>query len=267
MLRDITLGQFFPGNSPLHRMDPRVKILWTLFYIILLFFVDSYWGFLLFGLFTLGVIAVSDIRPRVVFTGLRPLLYLLIFTALLNIFVSGGETVLFKFWIFKATKEGLYNAGMMALRLIFLVLGSSMLTFTTSPIVLTDGIEHLLAPFSRIGVPAHEIAMMMTIAIRFIPTILEETDKIMKAQTARGADFETGNILQRAKAMIPLLIPLFISAFRRADELAVAMECRCYHGGKGRTRLHVLKVTANDWKTLPAALVLCAGVVLTRVYL
>ncbi len=267
MLRDITLGQFFPGNSPLHRMDPRVKILWTLFYIILLFFVDTYWGFLLYGVFTVGVIAISEIRPRLVFAGLRPLLYLLIFTALLNIFVTGGETVLFHFWIFRATIEGLHRAGIMALRLVFLVMGSSMLTFTTSPIVLTDGIEHLLRPFSKIGVPAHEIAMMMTIAIRFIPTILEETDKIMKAQTARGADFETGNILRRAKAMIPLLIPLFISAFRRADELAVAMECRCYHGGKGRSRLHVLRVSAIDYKTLPAAFVLCAGVVLTRIYL
>ncbi len=267
MLRDITLGQFFPGNSPLHRMDPRVKILWTLFYIILLFFVNNYWGFLLYSVFTLAVIGVSEIRPRLVFAGLRPLLYLLIFTALLNVFVSGGEKVLFQFWIFRATLEGVYTAGIMALRLIFLVLGSSMLTFTTSPIVLTDGIEHLLMPFSRIGVPAHEIAMMMTIAIRFIPTILEETGKIMKAQSARGADFESGNIFQRAKAMIPLLIPLFISAFRRADELAVAMECRCYHGGKGRSRLHTLKISAVDLKTMPVAVLLCAGVVLTRIYL
>ncbi|MBE7025571.1 MAG: energy-coupling factor transporter transmembrane protein EcfT [Ruminococcaceae bacterium] len=267
MLRDITLGQFFPGNSLLHRMDPRVKILWTLFYIILLFFVDTYWGFLLYGIFTVGLIVISQIRPRLVLSGLRPLLYLLIFTAILNIFVSGGETVLFRLWIFRATKEGLYNAGMMALRLIFLVLGSSMLTFTTSPIVLTDGIEHLLRPFRKIGLPAHEIAMMMTIAIRFIPTILEETDKIMKAQAARGADFETGSIFRRAKAMIPLLIPLFISAFRRADELAVAMECRCYHGGEGRSRLHTLRISSLDYKTVPAALVLCAGVVLTRIYL
>ncbi len=267
MLRDITLGQFFPGNSPLHRMDPRVKIVWTLFYIVLLFFVKNYWGFLFFGAFTFSVIGISGIRPRLVFAGLRPLLYLLIFTALLNVFVSGGETVLFRFWIFRATAEGVYSAGIMALRLVFLVLGSSMLTFTTSPIVLTDGIEHLLMPFSKIGVPAHEIAMMMTIAIRFIPTILEETDKIMKAQTARGADFESGNIFHRAKAMIPLLIPLFISAFRRADELAMAMECRCYHGGKGRTRMHVLKLSAVDFKTFPVAALLCAGIIFTRIYL
>ncbi len=266
MLRDITLGQFFPGNSFLHRLDPRVKILWTLFYIVLLFFVDSYAGFLLYGLFTLLVVYSAGIKLRLMLSGLRPLMYLLIFTALLNIFVSSGETVLFRWWIFKATKEGVYTAGIMALRLIFLVFGSSLLTFTTSPIVLTDGIEHLLSPFSKIGVPAHEIAMMMTIAIRFIPTILEETDKIMKAQTARGADFESGNIFRRAKAMIPLLIPLFVNAFRRADELAMAMECRGYHGGKGRTRLHTLKLTALEAKTVPAAVLLAAGVVLLRIY-
>ena len=267
MLRDITLGQFFPGASPLHRMDPRVKILWTLFYIILLFLVNDYVGFLLYAIFNLAIIKISGIRPRLVFSGLKPLLYLLIFTALLNIFVSGGETVLFRIWILRATREGVYMAGMMALRLIFLVIGTSMLTFTTSPIVLTDGIEHLLRPFKKIGVPAHEIAMMMTIAIRFIPTILEETDKIMKAQTARGADFESGNILRRAKAMIPLLIPLFISAFRRADELAMAMECRCYHGGEGRSRMHVLKVSRVDIASIPIAVLLLLGILFTRIYL
>jgi len=267
MLRDITLGQFFPGNSPLHRMDPRVKILWTLYYIVLLFLVNHYAGFLLFGVFTLWIIKLSGIRPRLVFSGLRPLLFLLIFTALLNVFVSGGETVLFHVWIFRATREGVSMAGMMALRLIFLVLGTSMLTFTTSPIVLTDGIEYLLRPFKKIGVPSHEIAMMMTIAIRFIPTILEETDKIMKAQTARGADFESGNIFRRAKAMIPLLIPLFISAFRRADELAMAMECRCYHGGEGRTRMHVLSVSRVDLASAFVAIMLLVGVILVRVFL
>lgn len=267
MLRDITLGQFFPGKSPLHRMDPRAKILWTLFYIILLFFVNNYWGFLIYGAFTLFVIAHSGIRPRLIFSGLKPILFLLIFTALLNVFLSGGETVLFKFWILTATKEGIYAAGIMVLRLVFLVLGSSLLTFTTSPIVLTDGIEHLLMPFTKIGLPAHEIAMMMSIAIRFIPTILEETDKIMKAQTARGADFESGNIFRRAKAMIPLLIPLFISAFRRADELAMAMECRGYRGGKGRTKLHVLAYSKVDFLTIPIAAVLCASIILTRIYL
>ncbi len=266
MLRDITLGQFFPGNSPLHRMDPRVKIIWTLFFVVLLFFVDHYLGFLLVGIFTAAVVKISGIRPRFVFSGLRPLLFLLLFTATLNVFMSGGETVLFKLWFLTATKEGVYAAGLMVLRLSFLVIGSSMLTFTTSPIVLTDGIEHLLRPLSKIGVPAHEIAMMMTIAIRFIPTILEETDKIMKAQTARGADFESGNLFRRAKAMIPLLIPLFISAFRRADELAVAMECRGYHGGEGRTRMHVLKISAVDIKTIPFAILLIVGVIASRIY-
>lgn len=267
MLRDITLGQFFPGNSPLHRMDPRVKIIWTLFYIILLFFIHNFWGFLIYGIFMAFVIRLSGIRPRIIFSGLRPILYLLIFTALLNVFLTGGQNVIFELWIFKPTWEGLYAAGIMALRLVFLVIGSSMLTFTTSPIVLTDGIEHLLMPFSKIGLPAHEIAMMMSIAIRFIPTILEETDKIMKAQTARGADFETGSLLRRAKAMVPLLIPLFISAFRRADELAMAMECRCYHGGKGRTRLHVLQLSRVDYKTVPVAILLLFGVISTRVFL
>ncbi len=266
MLRNITLGQFFPGNSPLHHMDPRVKIIWTLFYVVLLFFVKNYTGFLLYGVFTAFIIAVSEIRPRFVFSGLRPILFLLLFTAALNIFMGGGETVLFRLGFLTATKEGVYAAGIMMLRLIFLIIGSSMLTFTTSPIVLTDGIEHLLRPFSKIGLPAHEIAMMMTIAIRFIPTILEETDKIMKAQTARGADFESGNLLQRAKAMIPLLIPLFISAFRRADELAVAMECRGYHGGEGRTRMHVLKVSSVDIKSIPYAILLVLGVIASRMY-
>ena len=267
MLRDITLGQFFPGNSPLHRMDPRVKILWTLFYIILLFCIDNYWGFFVYGIFIAGVIGISGIRPRYVLMGLRPLMYLLLFTVFLNIFVSGGDTVLFKLWIFKATKEGIFSAGLMALRLIFLVFGSSMLTYTTSPIVLTDGIERLLSPFSKIGVPAHEIAMMMTIAIRFIPTILEETDKIMKAQTARGADFTSGNLLRRAKAMIPLLVPLFISAFRRADELATAMECRCYRGGKGRTRLYTLRISRIDKYSVIFAVLLLLAVLATRIYL
>ncbi len=267
MLRDITLGQYFPGNSPLHRMDPRVKILWTIFYIILLFCIDNYMGFLFYAIFIMSIIAISGIRPRYVCMGLRPLLFLLLFTVLLNIFLSGGETVLFKFWFLSATKEGIWSAGLMALRLIFLVFGSSMLTYTTSPIVLTDGIESLLSPFSKIGVPSHEIAMMMTIAIRFIPTILEETDKIMKAQTARGADFTSGHLLRRVKAMIPLLIPLFISAFRRADELATAMECRCYHGGKGRTRLHILRISRVDIYSIPIAFLLFGVVVLTRIYL
>lgn len=245
MLKDITLGQYYPGESPLHKMDPRVKIIWTLFYIVLLFFVTDFSGFAVYIVFTTIVISISKIKIKFIFKGLRPILFLLIFTSVVNIFMT-GDTELFKIGPFTATFEGVIFAIYMTLRLILLVMGTSLLTFTTSPIMLTDGIERLLSPFSRIGIPAHAIAMMMTIAIRFIPTILEETDKIMKAQSSRGADFESGNIFRRAKAMTPLLIPLFISAFRRADELATAMECRCYHGGEGRTRLRQLKITRAD---------------------
>lgn len=245
MLKDITLGQYYPGTSPIHRMDPRVKIIWTLFYIILLFFITDFFGFAIYAVFTAWVIYISKIKIKLMFKGLRPILFLLVFTSVINLFMT-GETVIFSIGPLKATKEGAILAVYMMLRLILLVIGTSMLTFTTSPIMLTDGTERLMSPLSAIGVPAHAIAMMMTIAIRFIPTILEETDKIIKAQTARGADFESGNILRRAKAMTPLLIPLFVSAFRRADELATAMECRCYHGGQGRTRLRQLKIKGMD---------------------
>ena len=245
MIRDITLGQFFPGNSVLHRLDPRVKIIWALIYITFLFFVNNAVGFGVYILFTAALIAMSRIRLKVFFKGMKPILFLLIFTAVVNMFMT-GETPLFKIWVLTVTKEGLVFAVFMALRLVLLVLGTSLLTFTTSPIMLTDAIERLLSPFAKIGLPASAIAMMMTIAIRFIPTILEETDKIIKAQKARGADFESGSLFKRAKAMTPILIPLFISAFRRADELAVAMECRCYHGGEGRTRLKQLKIGRLD---------------------
>lgn len=245
MLKDITLGQYYPGSSVIHRMDPRVKLVWTLFYIILLFFVTDFIGFAIYIVFTAAVIYISRIKVKFIFKGLRPILFLLIFTSVINIFMT-GETVIFKIGPLKATYEGVIFAAYMVLRLVLLVMGTSLLTFTTSPIMLTDAIERLLSPFSKIGVPSHAIAMMMTIAIRFIPTILEETDKIMKAQSSRGADFESGNIFRRAKAMTPLLIPLFVSAFRRADELATAMECRCYHGGEGRTRLRQLTITRED---------------------
>lgn len=245
MIRDITLGQYFPGDSVIHRLDPRTKIIWTFFYIILLFFMKTAVGFAAFIVLTAVIIALTKIKVKYILRGIRPILFLLIFTSLINIFMT-GETPLFKIWFLTATKEGVIFAALMALRLVLLVAGTSLLTFTTSPISLTDGIERLMSPFSKIGVPAHAIAMMMTIAIRFIPTILEETDKIMKAQKARGADFESGSIVSRARAMTPILIPLFISAFRRADELAIAMECRCYRGGEGRTRLHELKMKKRD---------------------
>ena len=211
MIRDITLGQYFPGDSVIHRLDPRTKIIWTFFYIILLFFMKTAVGFAAFIVLTAVIIALTKIKVKYILRGIKPVLFLLIFTSLINIFMT-GETPLFKIWFLTATKEGVIFAALMALRLVLLVAGTSLLTFTTSPISLTDGIERLMSPFSKIGVPAHAIAMMMTIAIRFIPTILEETDKIMKAQKARGADFESGSIVSRARAMTPILIPLFISA-------------------------------------------------------
>lgn len=263
MIRDITLGQYFPGDSVIHRLDPRTKIIWTFFYIILLFFMKTAVGFAAFIVLTAVIIALTKIKVKYILRGIRPVLFLLIFTSLINIFMT-GETPLFKIWFLTATKEGVIFAALMALRLVLLVAGTSLLTFTTSPISLTDGIERLMSPFSKIGVPAHAIAMMMTIAIRFIPTILEETDKIMKAQKARGADFESGSIVSRARAMTPILIPLFISAFRRADELAIAMECRCYRGGEGRTRLHELKMQKRDIAALLSMPFVAAVIILIQ---
>lgn len=263
MIRDITLGQYFPGDSVIHRLDPRTKIIWTFFYIILLFFMKTAVGFAAFIVLTAVIIALTKIKVKYILRGIKPVLFLLIFTSLINIFMT-GETPLFKIWFLTATKEGVIFAALMALRLVLLVAGTSLLTFTTSPISLTDGIERLMSPFSKIGVPAHAIAMMMTIAIRFIPTILEETDKIMKAQKARGADFESGSIVSRARAMTPILIPLFISAFRRADELAIAMECRCYRGGEGRTRLHELKMQKRDIAALLSMPFVAAVIILIQ---
>lgn len=263
MIRDITLGQYFPGDSVIHRLDPRTKIIWTFFYIILLFFMKTAVGFAAFIVLTAVIIALTKIKVKYILRGIKPILFLLIFTSLINIFMT-GETPLFKIWFLTATKEGVIFAALMALRLVLLVAGTSLLTFTTSPISLTDGIERLMSPFSKIGVPAHAIAMMMTIAIRFIPTILEETDKIMKTQKARGADFESGSIVSRARAMTPILIPLFISAFRRADELAIAMECRCYRGGEGRTRLHELKMQKRDIAALLSMPFVAAVIILIQ---
>lgn len=246
MLKDLTLGQYFPGNSVVHRLDARTKILLTLFYMVLIFCIQNFSGYLLLGVFTVLIIRASEIPLRFILKGVKPLLFFILFTAVLNLFFSSGGQVLWQLGFLKITAEGVRYAAFMILRIVFLVLGTSLLTYTTSPITLTDGIELLLRPFSKIGLPAHELAMMMSIALRFIPTLLEETDKIMKAQTARGADFETGNLLARAKALVPLLVPLFISAFRRADELAVAMECRCYRGGKNRTKMTEPKLHARD---------------------
>ncbi len=245
MLTDITLGQYLPGESIIHKLDPRTKILLTIAYIASLFFVNSIVGFAFCALFMGVVLHIAGIPLKFILKSIKPLWIFVAFTAVINLFMTDGR-IIFQVWVIKATWEGLYLAIIMALRLVFLVVGTSVLTYTTSPIVLTDGIEHLLSPFRKIKVPAHEIAMMMTIAIRFIPTIIEETDKLMKAQSARGADFESGNLIARAKAMVPILVPLFVSAFRRADELALAMECRCYHGGDHRTKMKQLHMQRMD---------------------
>lgn len=247
MIKDITIGQYIPGDSYVHKLDPRVKILISLIYIIDLFIVNNFAGYIFIILFTAASILISKIHLRYIYKGLKPIFILILITALLNIFMTGGSELVFKWKFFTIYKEGLILAAFMVLRLVFLIVGTSLLTLTTSPIELTDGIEKLLKPFSKLGVPAHELAMMMTIALRFIPTLMDETDKIMKAQTARGADFENGSLVKRAKNIIPILVPLFISSFRRADELAMAMEARCYRGGEGRTRMKILKLTSRDF--------------------
>ncbi len=259
-LKDITLGQFFPGSSPLHRMDPRTKLLGLILYIVALFLADWFVSYAVLFALLVTLVAISRIPLKSIVRGLKPVVFILVFTAVLNLFYTPGETVLVKFWVLTVTMEGVYSAFFMVTRILMLITATFLLTYTTSPILLTDGIESLLSPLKLIRVPVHELAMMMSIALRFIPTLIEETDKIMCAQRARGADFESGSLVRRAKALIPLLVPLFISAFRRADELAVAMECRCYHGGKGRTRLRQLKYHALDWLTLILALGMCVGI-------
>jgi len=246
MALDITMGQFFPGDSPLHRLDPRAKLLLTLAMIVGVFLADSYLAYALFFAYVLAAAWLSKIPIKLMLKGLKAVYFIIALTFVLNAFFGTGQTVLLHWQFLTITREGLRTAIFMALRLMLLVFGTQLLTLTTSPISLTDGLERLFSPFAKIGFPAHEMAMMMSIALRFIPTLLEEADKIMKAQTARGADFETGNLMARAKAMIPLLVPLFVSAFRRADELALAMEARCYRGGENRTRLRILKYTALD---------------------
>lgn len=262
MFKDIILGQYVPGKSPLHRMDPRVKIILTLLYIITLFVVNSFASYVVFTVYTVSLVLMSGVPVKMIIKGIRPMLWIFIFTAVINLFMTPGETLwsipIFRFTL-KITHEGVSSAVLMIIRLLYLVIGTSLLTLTTSPLQLTDGIENLLKPLNKIKVPSHEIAMMMTIALRFIPTLADEADKIMKAQTARGADFETGNILRRAKAMIPLLVPLFVSAFRRADELATAMEARCYRGGDNRTKMKESHMTVLDLK---AVIVFVTGVAL-----
>ncbi len=245
MLKDVTIGQYYTADSVIHRLDPRVKIVCTLLYLISLFFFQNLVGYFIAAIFLGTVIHISTVPFRHMLRGLKAVLFLLAITVLFNLFLTKG-TVLVHFWIFTITEEGLRSAVLMAIRLAFLVVGASLMTLTTTPTSLTDGLEKLFRPLRKIGVPVHEMAMMMSIALRFIPILMDETDKIVKAQTARGADFESGNFIRRAKAMVPILVPLFVSAFRRANDLATAMEARCYHGGDGRTKMKPLIYKKKD---------------------
>lgn len=246
MLKDITLGQYFPGNTVVHRLDPRTKLLMVVVYIVALFLAKWWVSYGVMLAFLVTAVMLSHIKPKALFRGLKPLIVIMVFTALINLFYSDGE-VLVKFWIFRITREGIVQAAFLVLRIMMLVTGTFLMTYTTSPIALTDGMESLLSPLKKLHFPVHELSMMMSIALRFIPTLIEETDKIISAQKARGADFESGNIIQRVKNMVPLLVPLFISAFRRANDLALAMEARCYHGGEGRTQMKPLRYQASDY--------------------
>ena len=261
MLKDITLGQYFPGTSVIHRLDPRTKLLMLIVFIVALFWASGWIGYGVVFAFLAACIAISRIPLKSIVRGMKPMVVILIFTALLNLFMTQGETVLVHFWIITITLEGVVRAAQMMIRILMLVTGTFLLTYTTSPIALTDGLESLLSPLKKIHLPVHELAMMMCIALRFIPTLIEETDKIMSAQKARGADFESGNLMQRVKALIPILIPLFISAFRRADELATAMECRCYHGGEGRTKMKLLRYKRCDFGAFGIGTLLLAAVI------
>ena len=267
MLNNITIGQYYPVDSVVHRLDPRMKLVLTILFIVEVFLTHSFPGYLLLLAFLFFACKMAKVPFRLLLKGLRPLRWIILITFLLNLFFTGGDDVWISFWIIRITREGILQALFYSLRLVFLVAGTSLLTLTTSPISLSDGIENLLSPLKRIHFPAHELAMMMTIALRFIPTLLEETDKIMKAQMARGADFESGNLIVRAKSMVPLLVPLFVSAFRRAGDLAMAMESRCYHGGDGRTRLRVLRITKNDWLALGILCILLGLIILEGIFL
>lgn len=264
MLKDITIGQYFPGKSVVHRLDPRFKIIITAIFIVSLFCADNFIGLLISCVFMLISFLISQIPFKLMLKSIKPIIPIIIFTTVLNLFFLDGVT-LFKIGFIKITYEGLRTSGFMIVRIIALIMGTSLLTYTTSPITLTDAIERLMSPLAKIHLPVHELAMMMTIALRFIPTLIEETDKIMSAQKARGADMESGNLMQRAKALTPILIPLFVSAFRRAEELALAMECRCYHGGDGRTRLKELKSTSADYTALGLSFIFLDAVILMNI--
>jgi len=249
VLKDITLGQYFPGDSFVHRLDPRTKLIMVILYIIALFLASGFLGYAVMIAVTAGFIALSKVPPKSMFRGLKSVVLIIVLTALLNVFYTDG-TVLVQVWKLKITYEGIIRAVFMVLRIVMLICGTFLLTYTTTPVALTDGMELLLNPLKKLKVPVHEMSMMMSMALRFIPTLIEETDKIMSAQKARGADFETGSLMDRAKALLPILVPLFVSAFRRADELAIAMESRCYNGGAGRTRMKQLRYQGGDYAAL-----------------
>ena len=264
MLKDITLGQYFPGKSPIHLLDPRTKLLFLIIYFIALFTADGWVSYGIVLVFLSTVIYMTTIPLKTILKGLKPLIFILVFTGILNLFMTPGENVLVSFWGLKITTEGLVQAIFMVSRILMLIVGTFLLTYTTSPIALTDGLESLLGPLKKLHLPVHELSMMMCIALRFIPTLIEETDKIMSAQKARGADFETGSLMQRVKALVPILVPLFIGAFRRADELATAMECRCYQGGEGRTKMKTLHYKRRDFVAFGCGAVLVAGIIVLR---
>ena len=264
MLKDITLGQYFPGTTLAHKLDPRTKILLVTLYIVALFCAK---GIVTYGILALCLavcVKISKVGLKALVKGLKPVLFIIVFTGILNLFFTPGDHYVFELGFIHISNVGLHNAIFMVVRIMLLIMGTFLMTYTTSPISLTDGLERLLGGLKKVHVPVHELAMMMSIALRFIPTLIEETDKIMCAQRARGADFDSGNLIQKAKAMIPILVPLFISAFRRADELATAMECRCYHGGEGRTKLHVLKYESRDYMALVLGVLVLAAVIVLR---
>lgn len=264
---NISLGQYYPANSVLHRLDPRTKVISGLLYIVCAFLCKGVVAFGALILSSVFLILISRIPMRIILRGIRPVVFIMLFTMLINLFLTTGENLLFEWKFIRIYEEGIYNALFMAIRIVILILGTSLfMTYTTTPIALTDGIELLLSPLKKIRVPVHEFAMMMTITLRFIPTLMEETEKIMRAQKARGADFESGSLVRRAKSMIPILIPLFVSAFRRADELATSMECRCYHGGEGRTRMRVLHLHFRDFLTVILLVLFGVGLVLCNLY-
>ncbi len=266
MLKDITLGQYFPGNTVAHRLDPRTKILLVVLYIAALFTAGSFLAYGLMALVLAACVRISKVGLKALVKGLKPVLFIIIFTGILNLFFTPGGRELWTWGPFHLTDMGVRNAAFMVLRIMLLIMGTFLMTYTTSPISLTDGLERLLNGLKRFHVPVHELTMIMSIALRFIPTLIEETDKIMSAQKARGADFESGNLIEKAKALVPILVPLFISAFRRADELATAMECRCYHGGEGRTKLHVLKYERRDYTALALGIFILTLVISLRAF-